>query len=254
MPALIVGLILALVRLGNTQSATPNPFSLCQQPYDIVFVIDGSGSIQWKNTPGVDNWALVKQFLANMASAFPIGTLYTQFGVVVFSDTAQSQFYLNTYNDRYSIQSAVNSINYPGAGTNTSGGLYIMRTEQFASFRGDRPGIQNIAIVITDGESNIDRQRTLIEAQLAKDYGVRIYTIGLTSDVNEAEIRGISSPPQTRDSSYFLVPSFTSLPSMAMVLVNQICYSSSIPCTTVPPRITTTNSEICKCLFIFFKL
>lgn len=246
-PPLLVGLVLAFISLAQVQLATFAQYYECHQPYDIVFVIDGSGSIQFKNTPGVDNWVIVKQFAADMVMSFTVGPQYTQFGAVLFSDTAQSQFYLNTHSSRGSVQSAIGGIPYPGAGTNTSGGLYIMRTDQFVFFRGDRPGIQNIAIVITDGESTIDREKTQSEAQLAKDNGVKIYTIGVTYDVNEDEIRRISSAPQTRDTSYFLVASFTDLLSIVNVIVNQICFGTPSP--TPAPRPPTTFGPSMSTLF-----
>ena len=41
-----------------------------------------------------------------------------------------------------------------------------------------RVGKKQIAIVLTDGLSNIDNQRTIKEAQLAKDDGIEIIVIG----------------------------------------------------------------------------
>ena len=41
-----------------------------------------------------------------------------------------------------------------------------------------REGKKQIAIVLTDGMSNVDDQRTIKEAQLAKDDGIEIIVIG----------------------------------------------------------------------------
>ena len=41
-----------------------------------------------------------------------------------------------------------------------------------------RPGKSQFAILLTDSVSNIDKERTLIEAQLAKDDGIEIIVIG----------------------------------------------------------------------------
>ena len=44
---------------------------------------------------------------------------------------------------------------------------------------GDREGVPNVLIIVTDGESNIQNWRTLPEAQLIKDSGVHVYSIGV---------------------------------------------------------------------------
>ncbi len=43
---------------------------------------------------------------------------------------------------------------------------------------GDRAGDPNVAIVITDGRSNIDQQRTLPAAENARRAGIEIYAVG----------------------------------------------------------------------------
>ena len=61
---------------------------------------------------------------------------------------------------------------------------------------GKRVGIRKVAILITDGLSNIDKPRTIPEARLAKEDGVRIYSIGITdyADGAELEVRRITLP------------------------------------------------------------
>ena len=41
-----------------------------------------------------------------------------------------------------------------------------------------RPDVQQIAIVLTDGVSNIDETRTIPEAEQAKDENIEIFVIG----------------------------------------------------------------------------
>ena len=57
--------------------------------------------------------------------------------------------------------------------TFTGDALEAMRFEQFISSRGDRSGVQNIALLITDGVST-DRANTLVQAEAAKDEDVRV--------------------------------------------------------------------------------
>ena len=73
-----------------------------------------------------------------------------------------------------------------------------MHREQFTAPRGDRPNVPNIAIVITDGHSNVYSNRTIPEAEAARASGVFIYSIGVTNNINEEEVKGMSSMPQVK--------------------------------------------------------
>ena len=42
--------------------------------------------------------------------------------------------------------------------------MKLLRTEMFTPFNGDRQDVPNFAVVITDGESNINEEETLPEA------------------------------------------------------------------------------------------
>ncbi len=62
--------------------------------------------------------------------------------------------------------------------TNTAEGLTEMRRNMFTPLNGDRSGDPNIAIVITDGRSNIDRFKTIPAAEDAKGSGIDIFAVG----------------------------------------------------------------------------
>ena len=61
--------------------------------------------------------------------------------------------------------------------TNTYAALKYMREGIFNSARS---GVQKIGMVITDGESNIDKHLTLDEAKKLKDSNVDMFAIGKT--------------------------------------------------------------------------
>ena len=64
---------------------------------------------------------------------------------------------------------------YDGGTTNTADGLLYAYQQQFTSNNGDRQNVQNIIIIITDGRSNVNPERTIPNAQAAKDRGITIY-------------------------------------------------------------------------------
>ena len=59
---------------------------------------------------------------------------------------------------------ALRRITFSGGRTYTASAIRQMRTSMFTSDRGDRSDAENIAIFFTDGNSNIEMDRTIPEA------------------------------------------------------------------------------------------
>lgn len=192
---------------------------------DLVFVLDSSGSIRDQNPTdnSYDNWALLLQFAVNVVDRLSISSSKTRVGVVKFSDVGENIFYLNDYTDKQSIINRIQTISYSGANTNTSGGLRVMRTQQFIVNRGDRPNVQNIAIVVTDGESTFDKTLTIPEAEAARQAGIRVYSVGITSAINEIELKGMASMPQELDRQYWVSTDFRVLSNIVDAVVSETC-------------------------------
>ena len=98
-----------------------------------------------------------------------------------------------------------------------------MRDVQFTANPGDRSDVQNIVVVITDGESNIDQATTLTEAQTVQDAGITMYSIGVNNAVDMAEVSGMSSQPRVLNQNYWLVVDFASLNAVADDIASAIC-------------------------------
>lgn len=60
----------------------------------------------------------------------------------------------------------------------------LMREQMFTVANGDRAAAPDIAIVVTDGESNIDRQYTIPYAQQAHREGIHMFAIGIGDEVD----------------------------------------------------------------------
>jgi len=58
-----------------------------------------------------------------------------------------------------------------------------MRTEIFNTANGDRPRVQNVAILITDGNPTRDVPQLPDEVTRTKDSDIRIVTVGVTNRV-----------------------------------------------------------------------
>ena len=194
--------------------------ALCDVPVDLVFVIDSSGSI---NFAGAGNWDRLLKFVNDIVAKRTIGADATRVGVVRYSDDVVNSVYLNQYYSKTSLMDAISGITYEGRSTNTAGGIREMRTVQFTAGHGDRPGVRNVAIVITDGESRITPEQTIPEAEEAHNQDIIVYSIGVTDKVKEAEVIAISSPPHELNKNYFLATDFTNLDTIIQTIVDATC-------------------------------
>ena len=77
--------------------------------------------------------------------------------------------------------------------TNTQEALRIARDDMFSSRNGDRSGVANKLVILTDGGSNMGSDQTLLRAQALKDDGVMIYVVSIGQEIDYNEINGISS-------------------------------------------------------------
>ena len=156
-----------------------------------------------------DNWNLLLNFMASIIDRLPRSG--TQVGAVLFSDRGDLLFRLNQYSNLEDARDSILRTRYPGANTNTSGGLYIAHSQLFNVNNGDRPNVPNLAIVITDGKSTFDNASTIPNAQDLKRDGVQVLRVGVTNSMDENELKGLSSLPQVRDRNYFTTPDFQQL-------------------------------------------
>ena len=203
---------------------------------DIGFIIDGSGSIRDANPSdrSYDNWELLLQFVANIIDRLPASG--TRVGAVLFSDRGELLFPLDQYLDLQGARAAILTTRYPGANTNTSGGLYRARVDLFNANNGDRPNVPNLAIIITDGKSTFDNDKTIPIAEDLRRDNVNLVAIGITNSVDENELKAISSLPQERDVNYFTSPDFQQLEGIIDNILSSACVVTPPPPTRRPSK------------------
>lgn len=182
---------------------------------DIVFIIDESGSI------GTPNFQLVRTFLHSVVSGLDVAPTKVRVGIVMYSDKAKAQVYLNTFDDKNELLSFIKIMPYHGGGTNTGVALNFTREHVFTKERGSRKGkgIQQVAVVITDGESQDDVSNAAVALRRA---GVRIYTVGV-KNANHAQLVKMASHPPSKH--IFKVDSFSKLQVLEQKLQNIVCHN-----------------------------
>ena len=172
---------------------------------DLVFVLDASTSVT------EPNFQLMKDFVKDFLFIAEIDNGNVRVGVIIYSTEDYVQFQLNTYATKAEVFDAVDQIPYRYGSTNTADALNTMRTEMFTAFNGDRPNVPNLAIVVTDGVSNINSRRTIPEAEQARADRIHIYAIGIGL-TDTTELDGIASKPA--DENSFAVQEFSELRSL----------------------------------------
>ena len=135
---------------------------------------------------------------------------------------------------------AVENITIIKSTTNTSTALNVMRTVVFSTDNGDRPDVNNIGIVITDGQSD-NSKATAAEAKAAKDVGIRMYAIGLTDQIDAEELKKIASTPLPEH--YFNRTSIKLVQTVTSQLLWSVCHD---PCSFSPDGTPKPGASTCR--------
>ena len=124
---------------------------------------------------------------------------------------------------------------YPGGTTNTQEALKVLQEDIFGPMIfGDRRTAPNFAIIITDGLANEQAARTVPMAESAKQAGIEIVAVGVTSEVDEHILRQISSAPQIEGENFFIAPDFDELEYKIERIVRQACNVDDRPPAPIP--------------------
>ena len=163
----------------------------------------------------------MKDFLKYFLTVANIDADNVRVGIVIYSTKVSIQFQMNRYiGDKVGLYRAIDRIPYQYGSTNTFGGLNTMRTQMFTRATGDRPDVDNVAIVITDGVSNINARRTIPEAEMARHQGIHIYAIGIGL-TDTTELDGIASRPI--EDNRFAVQDFNDLKLLRDKVFSSFC-------------------------------
>lgn len=180
---------------------------------DIVFIVDELGSIT------TSNFELVKRFLHRIMSGLVVNPDSVRVGLVLYSDSPSVGFYLNSFVNKNEVLNYIKIIPYRGGGTQTGEALKFAKENLFTEKRGSRKalGVKQIAIVITDGESQDDVTNAASELRRS---GVTVYAVGVKDASNEELIKMASYPERQ---FVFNVESFEMLTSLEKSVRKSLC-------------------------------
>ena len=189
----------------------------------------------------------MREFVAGLVDYFTVGHDQTRFGAVVFSNSAKLEFSLSRYNDAQSIKNALMAIKHMRQETNTPEAVRVTRDECFNLRNGDRPEVQNVAIIVTDGMPHPPEKRgpAIAEAQVLRAYNTRMIAVGITDYIDVDFLREMTSQPQTEGEDFFRSADFTTLNQISRTVAN-------VGCATIPPRKNSFNSLNLRKLILYF--
>ncbi|CAH2248777.1 collagen alpha-1(XXI) chain [Pelobates cultripes] len=188
-------------------------------PNDLVFILDGS----WSVDP--ENFEILKKWVVNITSNFDIGPKYTQIGVVQYSDYPVLEIPLGHHAFSEDLIKKMEAIQYLGGNTRTGNAIQFAIDNLFA--RSLRP-LTKIAIVLTDGKSQDDVKEIAEEARRNK---ITLFAIGVGSEIEESELRAIANKPS---STYvFYVEDYIAISRIREVMKQKLCEESVCP-TRIP--------------------
>ncbi|CAH3193736.1 unnamed protein product [Porites evermanni] len=157
----------------------------CATDFDLVFVIDGSGSIEHA---GVGNFKKIKDFIKDIVNGFNIGFDKTHVGALIFSSSVKKVFGLDEHYSKSGINSAIDKVIYPSGGTYTGKALRMARKKMYTK-SGDREDKPNVVIVITDGKANDDVEGPTNQL---RNLPAAIFAIGVGTNFDRAELEKIA--------------------------------------------------------------
>ena len=179
---------------------------------DLVFILDGSWSVEDVN------FDIVKRWLVNITTSFNIGQKFVQVGVVQYSDDPVLQIPLGKHLSNKDVIAAMESIEYMGGNTRTGTAIQFATDKLFGLSERGPGGIARIAVVLTDGKS---QDTVLKAAEAARKKGIIIFAIGVGSETEVLELQDIANKPS---STYvFSVVDYKAIDKIREVIRQKLC-------------------------------
>ena len=144
-------------------------------PFDLVFLIDGSGSVR------TANFEHFKTAAINIVQQVHISPDTVRMAAVLFENTAVPQFDFNVCADNDAAYAALSAVQYPlgNRATSTAAGFQYLADNLFSSDSGFRSDRHTVIVTITDGPAARGLAR-LNEAIAAADAAATVGGAGIT--------------------------------------------------------------------------
>lgn len=188
---------------------------------DIVVVVDSSSSVK------LPNWEPQMTFVKNLVSIFDVGVDKTRIGVFRYNKLidAETEIKLSDATTLDNLLASIDAIPYDGSGTRTGAAINYTMTHHLSADYGNRPGVEDFVIVITDGRSQDD---VSVPSQIVRDSGAMVFAVGVGLKPNGIETMDQIAGPG--GNSYNVVGGFAALNDVVLSIQDTLKQIVCNPC------------------------
>jgi len=210
----------------STQVCLVASSNCLSQVMDIVFVAPATMSVFRAGGNNPSYWSNMMNFVGDLVQEMNIGNV--RVGLVAYGDFPVTLISLNNQLDANSMAGLIRSQQFQNLsfGNNIQSAINTVRTQLFSGSSGARSGVPQVMVLITDSPSSSNTLTTLAEANAAIQQGIRIFTIGATSNVNVTELQLLSSQPRLLTHQWFQVSSLdysSQLQPLEYIVLTELC-------------------------------
>ncbi|HBF13360.1 MAG TPA: hypothetical protein DDW49_08275 [Deltaproteobacteria bacterium] len=173
----MVGLALLIIALSRPQAGFKST-EITAEGIDIMLTLDTSGSMKALDFEIEGQRTNRMEVIKKVVDDFIAHRVSDRIGLVIFGDTAFTQCPLTL--DYDILRSFLKFVRIGMAGESTAIGNALATSVKRLK---DKPTKSKIIILLTDGSSNAGEVAPITAAQIAKDYGIKVYTIGVGSNL-----------------------------------------------------------------------
>ena len=193
----------------------------------MIFVVDRSGSITAARWPSMIN------FVCELSKAFDVSLSKTRIAMVIFGSQCHIEFELDDYTNNADICSTVLAIPFASGSTNIWCGFQKARDIIASNSMGDRPEVENVVLLITDGKPTKKEEETIPQADMLKQVAT-IISVGVSNKVNSTLLMILASRP----SFFTFISNFDELDTNVDEVSNLLCEAAMATTTTPAPAPT----------------
>lgn len=203
-------------------AANIEAYGTCDRKIDLLFTLDGSSTI-CGGTERCPIWDAILEFCKNIVNGLTIGLNDTRVAFVTDYNKSEVNWDLLQYRNKEPLMSAIDNIPYRGGELIDAVSLLAIITRVFNPLKGDRVGVQNIGILITDGAPNYSDEEWAVISKTVQVDGVGVFVVCLTPGCKEHYAAGIASHPHKANETYFLVDDHLLIDQMRDIVVKKFC-------------------------------
>ncbi|XP_009075179.1 PREDICTED: collagen alpha-3(VI) chain [Acanthisitta chloris] len=225
--------VLSPIRTLSGGLIVPEPPSVQVTKRDIIFLLDGSVNV------GNANFPFVRDFVATLVNYLDVGSDKIRVGLVQFSDTPKTEFFLYSYQTKSDIIQRMGQLRPKGGSVlNTGSALNFVLSNHFTEAGGSRINEQvpQVLVLVTAGRSADPFLQVSNELTRA---GVLTFAVGVRS-ADKAELEQIAFNPRM----VYFMDDFSALAALPQELNKPITTYVSGGVEEVPLAPTESKKDI----------